>query len=394
MGLLDEKKYVRIRPNVMPEEQDIFGYSKYKEVMNPTAKHIYSIAMIQKNTGVTKYITGLDEESPDVKLLDEYQRKQRIKEIRELAAEIYYRMEYKKLDINDPNFWDKCEVLKPTNEEFWKKISIELDNKGRFLNLSDLDDLILYCVIKGGGIREIAPNIEIAKTNYEKYSFYLDEGDTMKSNVESKRDKAKAYNALSDIVELDDITSERKLRYLNIILIPGFSIPTNMNKSLIKDYYFGMLSDYIDGKTAMHNVSLTRRGVPSYMVFNDVVSKTNKELAIAALLVSLISSNDMYMLDDNKRYFIKDLELTLGDDLWTSVAILNDTSGEERLQRIYKRFGLARGFNYDEFFDNTIKTEFIVSKDSNEETIEDKNENVITESIETPSGKRPVFKKK
>ncbi len=394
MGLIDEKKYVRIRPNVMPEEQDIFGYSRYKEVMNPTAKHVYSIAMVQKTSGVMKYITGLDEESPEIKLLDEYQRKQRIKEIRELAAEIFYRIEYKKLDINDLNFWDKCEILKPTNAEFWKKIKIEIDNKGRFLNLSDLDDLLLYCVIKGGGIKEIAPNIEIAKTNYEKYSFYLDEGDTMKSNVENKRDKAKAYNSLTDIVEMEDVVSERKLKYLNIILIPGFSIPTNMNKGLIKDYYFGMLSDYIDGKTAVHNVSLTRRGVPSYMVFNDVVSRSNKELAIASLLVSLISSNDMYKLDDNKRYFIKDLELTLGEDLWTSVAILNDTSGEERLQRIFKRFGLARGFNYDEFFENTIKTESITPLESKEEVLENKTEAVVSESIETPSGKRPMFKKK
>jgi len=393
MSILDSKKYVRIRPNVIPQERDIFGYSKYNEVMVPTAVHVYSISMVETIPGVIKYITGLDEESPDVKLLDEYQRKKKIREIRELAAEIFYRLQYTRVDVDDPNFWEKCSLLKPTNSEFWKNVKIEIDNRGRFLNLSQTQDLILYCVIRGGGIKEIAPNIEIAKTNYEKYTFYLDEGDGIRMTIEDKREKAKAYNTLTDILELDDIISERKLRYLNIILIPGFSIPTTVNRSLLKEYYFGMLSDYIDGKLAMNNISLTKRDVPPYVVFNDVASKSNRELAIAALLVSLASSNDMYRLDDTKRYFIKDLDIILTDDFWSSVSILNDTSGEDKLQRIYKRFGLARGFNYDEFFANTFATESI-KIDSESNNIENKGETETTETIETASGKRPVFKKK
>lgn len=308
-----KNKIVRIVPNVDPSINN-FGLEKYGEVMYNGTFHAYSVASINiVGTDQFKFITGLDDTHPSVNALPEGERTQKIKEIRQEVAEILFALDGIKVDIDDVDFWEKASKLHPTNAKFWGNIVLKIDNLGRVLNLSNMNDRLLYNVIKGGGIAEVAPSVSIAKTDFNRYKFYLDEGDALSFNIMGRKDRTKAYSLLGNLLEDTDIRSLYKMEYITKILIPAFR-ESQMFGEDKKDIYYNALDMYLDGK---HN------DAPDIAIkkFISACEKDYRVLSIAAFIRLLMNEGDVMIMQD-KNFYFKQIDVTLGNDIYENAQSL------------------------------------------------------------------------
>lgn len=309
-------KIVRIRPNTKQDGVDNFGLEQYGEVMMPGVKHIYSVAYIEQvGSDVIKYVTGLDETHPSVLFLPEEERIKKIKHIRKEASEIYYSLEFKKVDPEDPHFWEKCSLLAPTNVAFWKEVILEIDNLGRVLNLSNVKDRILYNVIKAGGIPEVAPSQSIGATDYVRYKFYLDDGTETPISIQSKKSKTQAYSILGKYLESSSDSITNRMGYLCKILIPSnYRYAVDVISDSEKDVYFQMLENYLSGNLGVHSDAAIDNFIKMYDYPQQV-------LATASLIQELVDEQEAIILDD-RSYFIKRGDIKLTNDLLESARLL------------------------------------------------------------------------
>lgn len=333
-----KKKYVKIVPNSDPENTPQ-GLGQYGEVMVPGARHTYYLAEIQlPGTSVVKYITGLDETHPSVTMLDDEEREEKIKKIRTEVADIMYALYYKKVDINDPDFWEKCKDLAPTNREFWSKLTITIDNKGLFLNLNNPFDRCKYNAIKAGGYYEIAPSLKIAKTNFERYLFYLDDVDTVSEVVIDTKAKAKAYSGLYALLSDSSPVSEYKMKYLTRILVS--SNTSIIEGQMPKDVYFSALDKFLS--------STGKTGKKAIEEFNSIYNMDIDLLAKGAFFQDLIRSGEITFLSDSKVYYIKEQGVRLENDFWTSVKMLSSPAYYQRYLSLVDNFAVNLGYSKEE----------------------------------------------
>ncbi|GIU70366.1 MAG: hypothetical protein KatS3mg002_1602 [Candidatus Woesearchaeota archaeon] len=325
-------KIVRIKPNVNPNSE-MLGLEKYNEVMFPGVNHEYSIASYEiPGTNIVKFMTGLDEEANYLKALPPSERDSEIKRIREEVAALIKMIDNEVVDINDPLFWKKCERLKPTNETFWKNIKLRIDNKGRFLNLDIIEDRIIYNAIKGGGFPEIARDYKLAITNYNKFKFYLDEGDAITHVVEDKKTKAQAYKELINLIEDESDLSLYRLKYITRLTVGSLS-SIGVKEDKFKDLYFNKLEQYLESD----RFSKSSR----YFVF--LTSKSLQHLALASLLKDMLDTGDAIRLEDNNKIYIKELNLVLMSELHESTDALLEPSFREKLNILVNNYARSRG---------------------------------------------------
>lgn len=312
-------KIVRIKPNTRPDSIENFGLEQYGEVMMPGVKHVYTVAYIeQPGTNIIKYITGLDETHPSVLSLPDDERRQKIRQIRKEASEIYYLLSFIRVDVDDEHFWEKCSLLSPTNIDFWKNIKLEIDNLGRILNMLDVNSRILYNVIKAGGIPEVAPNQSIAMTDYQRYKFYLDDGTETSFVIKSRKSKTLAYSILGRYLESNEERITNRMGYLARILIPDnyiYSSNIEIISDSDKDLYFQLLDNYLSGALGVSSDFAVER-------FLEMHNKDQTILATAALIKELLNDKEAMILED-KSYFIKRGEIKLTDDLLESARLLS-----------------------------------------------------------------------
>ncbi len=108
-----------------------YGLSLYDGV-----KHFEQLACLENN-GVIRYLTGLNEFAPEIKLLQTEDRQARIKEIRTAVAELEKELAANVLDIEDPQFWNQVKLLKPDNKDFWNRINIACGNGGYIYTMAN-----------------------------------------------------------------------------------------------------------------------------------------------------------------------------------------------------------------------------------------------------------------
>jgi len=85
-----------------------YGLSLFEGVF-----HEEQLACIEQN-GVKRYITGLNEFAPEIKMIrDEDQKQARIHEIRSAVSELEKEMAANPIEISDPHFWSKVKLLRP-----------------------------------------------------------------------------------------------------------------------------------------------------------------------------------------------------------------------------------------------------------------------------------------
>jgi len=218
-----------------------YGLSLYDGV-----KHFEQLACLEQN-GVVRYLTGLNEFAPEIKLLKGEDKEARVREIRTAIAELETELAANVLDIEDPQFWNKVKLLKPDNKEFWNRISISCGNEPVFLDPNDPYDRIKLFAIEAGGFSIVAKSFDDARSRAVPPKFYLDKKEqTVIARTEYKKMRNKA---LSELQKLFDKNSTKLFYVAKVVDINS----TQYRKSTPNDVIYENMDMYINGEGGESN---------------------------------------------------------------------------------------------------------------------------------------------
>lgn len=234
------KTAIAIRP-YFDSRMSNMGLETYGQVLFDGVKHQEQLACLEVN-GVTRYITGLNEFAPEIKVLPNDDRAAKIREIRTAVAELEKDLAANVLDIEDKDFWNKVKLLKPDNKDFWNKIDIKCGNEPVFLDPKDPFDRIKIYAIEAGAFSIIAKSYEDARSKAKPPKFYLDkEEETVMVRTEYKKMRNKA---LSELQKLFDKNSTKLFYIAKVVDINS----TQYRKSTPNDIIYENMDTYINGE--------------------------------------------------------------------------------------------------------------------------------------------------
>jgi hypothetical protein len=204
-----KKTAIAVRPYFDSSASNM-GLEEYGMSLFDGVTHNEQLACLDNN-GVVRYVTGLNEFAPEIKLLPTAEREARVREIRTAVAELEQELAANVIDTDDKEFWNKVILLKPNNSEFWNKISMSCGNDPIFLDPKDPYDRIKLYAIEAGGFSLVSKSLEDARAKAVPPKFYLDkEEETVMVRTEYKKLRNKA---LSELQKLFDKNST-KLFYI------------------------------------------------------------------------------------------------------------------------------------------------------------------------------------
>jgi hypothetical protein len=223
--------------------------------------------------GVKRYITGLNEFDPKVKMLPPKEKKAKIAEIRKEVSELEAELAANVVDVEDKDFWNKLTVMKPDNSKFWDKITLRCGNDPVFLD-GEVDpyDRIKLHAIRAGGFSIVAKSLKDAKASNNNPKFYLDTvEETLTTRTELTKLRNKALTALQNLYE----TNVTKLIYVAKVVD---SDSVQYTKSTPNDIMYENMDEYINGRGAENN---KKRAAKQFL---DVAGLDMEELKIRALI--------------------------------------------------------------------------------------------------------------
>lgn len=312
-----KSKKIAVRP-FFDKSVSNMGLEKYNLSLFDGVKHEEQLACIE-NGGVTRYLTGLNEFAPDIKLLPEDIKAARINEIRKNVSELEKELAANVIDPNDPDFWNKVKLLKPDNYDFWNNIDIKLGNEPLFLDPRDPYDRIKIFAIEAGGFSLVAKSYEDAKSKVVPPKFYLDkEEQTVTFRTEYKKLRNKA---LAELQKLFDKNST-KLFYIAKCLD---SNSAQYKKSTPNDTLYENMDTYINGEGAEGNKERAARS------FIDAVNLDMETLKIKAIVKDCILFKHVVTKADGYIYHASNGSL-LGRNLADIVEFLKNPLNEDILK--------------------------------------------------------------
>jgi hypothetical protein len=246
----NKKSNIAIRP-YFDSAVDNMGLQKYGLSLFDGAFHEESLACLEIN-GIKRYLTGLNEFAPEVKLLPLEEQEAKVKQIRIIVAQLEKELAANVLDPEDKDFWNKVKLLKPDNSDFWDKSKIRCGNEPVHLEPEkDPYDLIRLYAIEHGGFSIVAKSLEEARRMPVPPKFYLDrleESASLNTEVKKLRNKA-----LSELQKLFD-KNQNKLFYVAKILdING----AQYKKSTPNDIVYDNMDKFISGELVEKNKKKT-----------------------------------------------------------------------------------------------------------------------------------------
>jgi len=262
---------ISIRPYFDPNVSNM-GLEKYGMVLFEGITHQEQLACIERN-GVMRYVTGLNEFAPEVKLIkDKDIREATIKDIRQTVSQLEKELNANVVDPEDANFWDKIELLAPNNHEFWGKISIKVGNDPIHLDpAKDPFDLIKLYAIEAGGFPIVAKSYEAARASAVSPKFYLDKVvDTISTKTEFKKT---LNTAIAELVAVSN-KNPNKLFYIAKVLDANSA---QYKKSTPNDVIYDNMDRYIKGEGSESNV---RRAAMGFLEANKLDMETLKLKAL------------------------------------------------------------------------------------------------------------------
>ena len=186
------------------------GLENYGQSLFDGVKHYEQLACLEQN-GVIRYVTGLNEFAPEIKLLPAEEREAKTKEIRKAVAELERELAANILDVESPTFWNDVKLLRPDNKEFWNKINMSCGNEPVYLDPANPYDRIKLYAVEAGGFSLVSRSYEDARSKAVPPKFYLDKV-TETSGVKTEYKKLK-NKALAELQKLFDKNST-KLFYI------------------------------------------------------------------------------------------------------------------------------------------------------------------------------------
>ena len=267
----NKSRTIAIRPFFDPSKQNM-GLENYGMALYDGVWHQESLACLELN-GVKRYVTGLNEFAPDVKMLSPGEKELKIKEIRKVVAQLEAELASNVIDVEDKDFWNKVTLLKPDNDNFWSKIAIKCGNDPVYLDPdTDPYDLIKLYAINAGGFSIVAKSLKDAKKAVNPPKFYLDQ---LQETVNTRTELTKLRNkAISELQKLYD-KNTNKLMYVAKVVDAD---STQYTKSTPNDILYENMDIFISGEGSESN---KRRASESFI---EAAGSTMEDLKIRALV--------------------------------------------------------------------------------------------------------------
>lgn len=280
---------IAIRPFFDTGKENM-GLEKYGMTLHDGVYHMEDLACLELN-GIKRYVTGLNEFAPEVKMLAEKERKAKIKEIRKIIIQLEKELASNVLEIDDPEFWNKVQILKPDNHIFWGKIHLKVGNDPYFLDpKKDPYDLIKLYAIKAGGFSIVAKDYETAQRKVN-CRFYLDQ---VKKTVTTKTKSSKIRNkALSNLQRLFDEDTEKLFYVTKMIEVDS----TQYTRSTPIDVLYEAMDLFINGE------GVEKSKTKAATLFTAVSNDTMENLILRAVMKD--ASYYQVITNDNKGWIIE-----------------------------------------------------------------------------------------
>ena len=248
------KTAIAIRP-FFDSRTSNMGLEEYGMTLFDGVTHNEQLSCLEVN-GVIRYITGLNEFSPEINHLPKDEKEARIKQIRTAVAELEKELAANYIEIDDNQFWNKVKLLKPDNAEFWNKIYISCGNEPVYLDPKDPFDRIKLYAIEAGGFSIVSKSYDDARSKAVPPKFYLDkEEETVMVRTEYKKLRNKA---LSELQKLFDKNSTKLFYIAKVVDINS----TQYRKSTPLDVIYENMDRYINGEGGETN---KERAAKSFM---------------------------------------------------------------------------------------------------------------------------------
>ena len=248
------KTAIAVRP-FFDSRTSNMGLEEYGMTLFDGVTHNEQLACLEVN-GVIRYITGLNEFSPEINHLPKDEKEARITQIRTAVAELEKELAANYIEIDDPQFWNKVKLLKPDNTDFWNKISISCGNQPLYLDPKDPFDRVKLYAIEAGGFSIVAKSFDDARSKAVPPKFYLDkEEETVMVRTEYKKLRNKS---LSELQKLFDKNSTKLFYIAKVVDINS----TQYRRSTPSDVLYENMDRYINGEGGENN---KERAAKSFM---------------------------------------------------------------------------------------------------------------------------------
>ena len=263
------KTAIAIRP-FFDSASSNMGLEEYGMTLFDGVTHTEQLACLENN-GVVRYLTGLNEFAPEIKLLAPELKEAKVKQIREAIVELEKELAANVIDPEDKDFWNKVTLLSPSNADFWNKITLSCGNEPLYLNTNDPYDRIKLHAIEAGGFSIVAKSYDDARSKSVPPKFYLDkEEETVMVRTEYKKLRNKALSELQKLFDKNSV----KLFYIAKVVDND---STQYRKSTPNDIIYENMDMYINGDGAETN---KERAAKSFMEAANLDMETLKIKAI------------------------------------------------------------------------------------------------------------------
>jgi len=318
---LAEAGRISIKPYTDSTKENM-GLEDYGMVVFPGVHQREDMACLVEN-GSIRYLNGLDESAPEVKSIqDDDKRNAKIREIRTIVADLEFEKHYVKLDIEDPNFWNKVQTYKPNNREFWSTIYFELNNIDiTLMPTKKTEDLLKVLAIGAGGFPGIAKSYEDAKSGIKTRKWYLDRQiDTAESRVSVSKIKNKALRVL------DEISDENPRKLFYVAKLVDVNSMQYRNRTL-QNIIYDKMDAYINGNESESNIKKAANQ------FLSVAELDSKELKIRAMVKDCTFYKIIIQKGDGLLYLAKE-NVMLGRNAAEVYEKLENPLNEDILEKI------------------------------------------------------------
>tara|TARA_R100001440_G_scaffold46776_4_gene66536 strand:- start:1050 stop:2066 length:1017 start_codon:yes stop_codon:yes gene_type:complete len=310
---------IAIRP-YFDDQKENMGLEKYGMTLHDGVYHQEDLACLELN-GIKRYVTGLNEFAPDVKMLPDAEKKAKIKEIRKVIIQLEKELAANVLDEKDPEFWNKVQVLRPDNHKFWGKIHIKVGNDPYFLDpKKDPYDLIKLYAIKAGGFSIVAKDYETAQS-IPNCRFYLDQ---VKKTVNTRTKTSKVKNkALAMLQKLYDENQDKLFYVTKMIDAHSYEYV----RSTPIDVLYENMDAYING---LGDEKSTTTAASTFIA---VANDSMENLTLRTLIKD--STYYQFMTNDNRGWIIEsETKVKLGKSNEEILEFFKNPLNEEILDRM------------------------------------------------------------
>lgn len=311
---------ISIRPYFDPSISNM-GLENYQMSLMDGVYHEEQLACLEMN-GIKRYVTGLNEFAPEVKMLPADEKAAKIREIREVVASLEQDLAANVIDPESKDFWKEVKLLRPDNDEFWSKITLKCGNDPVFLDpVKDPYDLIKLYAIEAGGFSIVTKSLEAARSKPTPPKFFLDKLETTAAN---RTEISKLRNkALAELQKMYDKQANKM--FLVAKVVDGNS--TQYTKNTPNDIIYENMDNYING------FGVDRDKKKTAQVFLDAARLSMEVLKLKAIVKDATQYRMITTKSDGMIYDL-DSGTALGRTPSDVVAFLQNPLNEEVMMKL------------------------------------------------------------